>query len=137
MERSDLVTDGRFETLAARKANEDALDAEVSRWTSRKDAEAAMYLLQEAGVAAGVVRSHRELVEQDPQMLYRGQYVRVDHPEAGLRVADAPPVLLSRTPGILERAAPLLGEDNERILRELLGMSEEELAAGYVGGWVN
>lgn len=124
-----------YATLALRKANEDALDRDIGRLTASWDALKLAEALQAAGVAAGPVLSHRDLLESDPQMLHRGHYRQVSHSEAGLRRFDAPPVLLGRTPGGILRPAPLLGEDTEWAARDLLGLSEEDIVTGYVEGW--
>ncbi|MCS6800662.1 MAG: CoA transferase [Chloroflexota bacterium] len=136
MEQPHLATDPRFSSLAARKANEDALDQIVARWTRRQPARAAAARLQQLGIPAGPVQSHRDLVEEDPQMRSIGHYVRIEHHEVGVHLADGPPVRLTSTPGRVSRPAPLLGEDTERLLRELLGLDEEEIVAGYLNGWL-
>lgn len=55
-----------------------------------------------------------------------------EHPEAGLRWYHAPPVHFSETPGDLHRYSPFLGEDNEEMFRDLLGLTEEEIVEGYI-----
>jgi crotonobetainyl-CoA:carnitine CoA-transferase CaiB-like acyl-CoA transferase len=131
----DLAADPRFRTLADRKANEDALDQIVANWTRAQPARAVAEQLQAAGVTAGPVQCHRDLVESDPQMRWLGHYLRVEHQEVGIRLADGPPLRLHTTPGRIDRPAPLLGEDTERLLRDLLGLSDEEIVAGFVNGW--
>ncbi|MBI2766491.1 MAG: CoA transferase [Chloroflexi bacterium] len=80
---------------------------------------------QNFGVPAGVVKSP-EAMHADPQLRHRGHYWRLDHPVMGERTYDGPAFRLSKTPGRLSKAAPLLGEDNEYVYRELVGLSEEE-----------
>jgi crotonobetainyl-CoA:carnitine CoA-transferase CaiB-like acyl-CoA transferase len=128
-------SDPRFAGNAARKTNEDELEREIARMTRTWESLRLTERLQKAGVAAGPVLSHRELLEYDPQMQHRGHYRQIEHAEAGLRRFDSPPVLLGRTPGGILRPAPLLGEDTEWAARDLLGLSEDEIASGYVDGW--
>jgi crotonobetainyl-CoA:carnitine CoA-transferase CaiB-like acyl-CoA transferase len=56
---------------------------------------------------------------------------------AGTIETVAPPVRLSETPGSIRRPAPLLGEHTDQVLRERLGMKDEEIArlraAGAIG----
>jgi crotonobetainyl-CoA:carnitine CoA-transferase CaiB-like acyl-CoA transferase len=86
-----------------------------------------MMLLQRAGVAAGVVQDGEDLQTRDPQLKERGFYVYLDHPEAGTIAHDGLTFSLSATPGKIQQRAPLLGEHNEYVYREILGFSEEEV----------
>jgi crotonobetainyl-CoA:carnitine CoA-transferase CaiB-like acyl-CoA transferase len=128
-----LANDLRFGTLAARKANETALDAQVNAWTSELDAHEVMARCQRAGVAAGVVQTTEELFA-DPQLRHRGHFVWLDHPEMGPHATDGNAFILSRTPAAYVRPAPLLGQHNEKVCRELLGMRDDEIAALYSVG---
>ena len=85
-----------------------------------------MALMQQAGVAAGVVQDGQDLLTRDPQLAERGFHVYLDHPEAGRIAHDGLTFSLSATPGEIRRA-PMLGEHNEYVYREILGLSEEEL----------
>jgi benzylsuccinate CoA-transferase BbsF subunit len=118
--------DKRFATLNGRLENKARLDRLVEEWTKKHTAEEAMALLQKQGVAAGVVQSAGDLA-QDPQLNERGFFIELDHPELGKTVSDATPIRLSDTPARYSRPAPLLGQDNENVYGELLGLSETEL----------
>ncbi len=83
-----------------------------------------MQYLQSYGVPAGVVQTAEDM-HNDPQMKHRGHYWKLEHPTMGLRTYDGPSFRLSATPAELTKAAPLLGEDNERVFKEILGMSDE------------
>ena len=117
--------DVKFTSLAARKENEDELDRLVSMWTIELSAEEAMDTLQRHGVAAGVVQSPRDLV-QDPQLAARNTLWELPHSELG----DFPHLgelfRLALTPASGERPAPCLGEHSEYICRELLKIQDEE-----------
>ena len=86
-----------------------------------------MELLQQAGIAAGVVQDARNLA-QDPQLAARDFFAEVLHPVLGKTTFDTTPIRLSGTPGRFQRAAPLLGQDNRYVYHELLGLSEHELS---------
>jgi benzylsuccinate CoA-transferase BbsF subunit len=116
----------RFATLSGRVKNIDQLDSLVEEWTKRHSAEEVMTLLQEAGVAAGVVQDAADL-SQDPQLKARGFFVELAHPVLGKASFDGSPVKLSHTPAYFQQAAPLLGQHNDYVYRHLLGMSEEEI----------
>jgi benzylsuccinate CoA-transferase BbsF subunit len=92
--------------------------------------------LQANGVIAGIVQGIDELFE-DPQLVHRGIWAPVDHRVVGKHHAEGPPFALSKTPFKIEKAFPCIGEDNERVFREFLGISEEEYRqlsdAGAIG----
>jgi benzylsuccinate CoA-transferase BbsF subunit len=119
--------DKRFATLTNRLKNSEKLDKLVEGWTEKHTAEETMALLQKNGIAAGVVQSASDLA-QDPQLKERHFFVELDHPEMGKTISDATPVRLSDTPARYNRAAPLLGQDNDYVYGELLGLSEGEMA---------
>jgi benzylsuccinate CoA-transferase BbsF subunit len=119
--------DKRFATPASRLKNKPALDGLIEVWTKEHTAEEVMALLQKKGLAAGVVQSAADLA-RDPQLKGRGFFIELDHPETGKTVSDASPVRLSSTPAGYTRPAPLPGQDNDYVYRELLGLSEAEMA---------
>ena len=92
-----------------------------------------MHLLQAAGVAAGVVQSGADLA-QDPQLKERGFFRRVLDAHGTARTIEGPPYKLSRTPGGPQRGAPEFGADQTRVLRDVLGMPDEELAECAMAG---
>ena len=110
-----------------RKENEDELDRLVGEWTKGYTAEQVMTLLQEAGVPAGAVRTCEDLLN-DPQLQHRKHFRVLDHPVIGPHSYHAPAYQLSGTPCELRRAAPCLGQDNEYVYREILGLSDDDIA---------
>jgi benzylsuccinate CoA-transferase BbsF subunit len=116
----------RFATFASRLENKKALDKLIGEWTQQRTPEEVMAILQEQGVAAGVVQSARDLAH-DPQLRQRGFFVELDHPELGRTISDASPIRLSATPPQYRQAAPLPGQDNEYVYGELLGLTEAEM----------
>ncbi len=125
----------KFNTLPARKKNEEELDRLVNEWTIDHTAEEVMGLMQAAGVAAGVVETTEDLIEHDPQLKHRHFHWKLEHPEIGDYVAPGPSFVLSKSPCELKRA-PLLGEHNEYALKEILGMSDDEIAELVMDGVV-
>ena len=119
--------DSRFATLSGRVENADELNRLVEEWTRRHTAEEVMAWLQEQGVAVGVVQDARDLAN-DPHLKQRGFFVELDHPELGKTISDATPIRLADTPAKYHRAAPIQGQDNDYVYKQLLGMSEDEVA---------
>ena len=115
----------RFSTLLGRKSSEDDLDKLIGQWTAGWDDRVLMDTLQGAGVPAGMVNDARDLFE-DPQLKYRQHFQYLEHPEIGVYATDRSELDLSRTPGSLDWAAPLLGQHTEQVLTEIFGLSTEE-----------
>ncbi|MBI2328215.1 MAG: CoA transferase [Chloroflexi bacterium] len=105
----------------------------VEAWTINRSAEEVMSLLQAAGVAAGVAENGEDLMDHDPQVKHRHFWREIDHPEIGKHRIRGPAFVLSKAPCELRRA-PLLGEHNEYALKEILGMSEEEITELVING---
>ena len=129
----ELAADARFATNAARKANEDELDAIITAWSSVRGHYEAMHLLQQRGVPAGAVLTAPELLS-DPHMRSRGAWVDHTHPDAGTWEMEAPPWKLSRTPGHIRMPAPGFGQHNSYVFRDLLKLPEAEIGALYAAG---
>jgi crotonobetainyl-CoA:carnitine CoA-transferase CaiB-like acyl-CoA transferase len=134
MGEPEWALDAKFSTHAERKSNEAELDANINAWTADKDAYEVMQDLQSRGVPAGVVQSARELLDVDAHMKERGFYVYLDHPEAGHTAYDGPPAVLSKTPGHLRAPAPCLGEHTEYVCKDILGLTDDEIAELMVAG---
>jgi len=124
----EWARDPTFATLLGRKQHEDELEAQIGEWTRNQKAEEVMEMLQSRGVPAGVVQNAKDMLERDPHLKERGYYVYLDHPEAGRTAYDGPPFRLSKTPGVLRSPAPLLGQHTEQVCKEILGLSDEEIA---------
>lgn len=126
MERPELADDPRFATLADRKANEDVLEALIMEWTIPRDPFEITKTLQAVGVAAFPPLVNRELAE-DPHLNARDFFVEKEHPEVGVRKHLGIPWKLSDTPCEVKRAAPVMGQDNDYVFGELLGMSGQQI----------
>ena len=127
------AADPRFASSNARERNADALDAGVETWTVERTAEEAMTLLQAAGIAAGVVQSGEDL-SRDPQLKERDFFRRVPDHQGEVRIIESAPYKLSRTPGSVTRGAPVFAADMTYVLRELLGMSDDEVEECAIAG---
>ncbi|MDP6709319.1 MAG: CoA transferase [Alphaproteobacteria bacterium] len=125
--RKDLIGDPRFETAQLRLDNEAEIDAVLSEWTMQRDKREAMAILGEAGVPAGAVYDTLELYN-DSNLEKRGMFQKVHHPERGDLKVAAWPVKMSGSDVPLQ-VAPLLGEHNERVLGDWLGLDRDEVDA--------
>jgi crotonobetainyl-CoA:carnitine CoA-transferase CaiB-like acyl-CoA transferase len=120
------ASEAKFRTLYLRMRNREELDALVERWTIDQQAEAAMERLQRAGVAAGVVANGADLCERDPHLRARNFWCTVPLPDGTTTHVTGIPMKLSATPGAICTPSPLIGEANDYVLGELLGISKAE-----------
>jgi len=123
----DWTKEKRFATTAERRENRKELDDFLSKWTIQHRAEEVVNLLQEAGIASGVVQNAEDLAG-DSQLKARNFFVQLDHPVLGKTVADRSPIKFEEDCTVDWKAAPQLGEDNRYLFLELLGFTEEELS---------
>ena len=112
--------------FAQRFDHADALNGGLAAWIQGQEPFTAAQRLQRAGVPASVVMRPSDLHE-DEQLRHRGFFVTLEHPEMGPTPYDGPATTFSRTPQRLRRPAPLLGEHNAEVLRDALGLTDEEI----------
>ena len=120
------TTEEKFSDVLNRWKNQDELDKLIEEWTVQHDHYEAMQILQSAGVPAGAVLTNKELL-LDPHLKNRNFYTLITHPEVGTRPLAGMSFKLSKTPGNIRRSAPCLGEHNEYVFGELLGMSTKDM----------
>jgi len=130
------AADPKFRTMFLRTRNHRELDQQVARWAADQDAEDAMAILQRNRVAAAVVANGADLCARDPQLQSRGFWPSVRLPGGSATQVTGVPFKLSRTPGSVRTAAPEIGDDNDYVLGELLGLSRAERAALIAEGAV-
>ncbi len=123
----ELANDERFADCVSRHRNRDELGEIVSAWTGERTHREVAVALQAAGVAASGVLSMREVLE-DPHLNDRGFFEEVAHREAGTWMLDGPAWRFDKTPAHTRLPAPCFAEHNDYVLRELLGLSEGEVA---------
>jgi crotonobetainyl-CoA:carnitine CoA-transferase CaiB-like acyl-CoA transferase len=128
-DRRDLLQDPRFALGSDRIQRWCELEQEVEKWTVQRSAEEAMSVLQRAGIGAAVVENVQDLMERDEQLAHRGYYVDAWHPDrsVGTLRMDGIVPKFSETPGEVRRAAPMIGEHNEYVFGEILGLSSRRL----------
>ena len=125
--------DPRFAPAAGRKTHEDDLDRLMAEFTRGEDRYDLMNRLQRRGIPAGVVQKSSDRCERDPQLQARGYFVPLPHSEIGTWPVEGFPAKFSRMPvdigGLPQRGAPLMGEDNDHVFRNILGLEPAEIAA--------
>jgi len=125
--RSDLAMDQRFSSLEAMFSHHDAIDEILSEWASTMDVDTAFHLLQKGGISAGPLLNEPRAFE-DPQLRARDFFVEIDAPEVGKHLYPSSPFQLSKVPFEVMKPPVRLGEDNEYIYKQVLGLTEDEYA---------
>lgn len=125
--RGDWAADPALKVADRRRSMEDTIDRAIEAWTRTRDADQAMFQLQAASIAAGVVRLPIDLLK-DPQLRYRSFFQDVERSFIGLHPQSSIPIREGARPHSIRRAAPVLGEHNTEILTGLLGLGEAEIA---------
>ncbi len=131
MDSPAWASDAKFATFDARKQNEDDLEANITDWTRDKAPHDAMALLQSKGIPAGVVQNARD-VHEDEHIKARDYLEYLDHPETGVMAYDGSPFKMSKTPGKLTTPAPTIGQHNEYVCKDLLNMTDDEIAEALI-----
>jgi formyl-CoA transferase len=127
MGQSALATDPRYSTHGARGAHQVELDALVEQWTQTLTTRQVLDLMDRFGVPAGLIYRAPDMLD-DPHFRARDAIVSVPHPDFGeLKMQNVAPKL-SETPGSVRSPSPALGQHNDEIYRQLLGLSAERYA---------
>jgi crotonobetainyl-CoA:carnitine CoA-transferase CaiB-like acyl-CoA transferase len=113
----------KFSSLAGRKKHKEILDRHIGEWTAGQPAENVVDCLQQAGIAAGVVQNAEDLAN-DPQLAARKYFTTLNHPVLGETKTDTYPIRFKNCRQAPWKASPLLGEANQYVFEELLGMQK-------------
>jgi benzylsuccinate CoA-transferase BbsF subunit len=118
--------DPRFDAMQSRWQHRHELDRKLSVWTATQDDKRLARLLQAHGICAGAVLTAADLVE-DPHLEQRGFLQEIERP-GGRRTFAARPFRMPRLDMTIRQVADL-GEHNELVLREVAGLSQQEIRA--------
>ncbi|MDQ3831160.1 MAG: CoA transferase, partial [Candidatus Tectomicrobia bacterium] len=128
------ATGATFANLSGRLQHQEELDEGIERWTQTIEKYELTEKCQAVGVRAMPVQSAEDRVERDPQLRARGMYPELVHPLLGRRKVQSVPFKHSRTPAAVHTPAPLIGQHTRKVMQELLGLSLDDIRAGYTDG---
>ena len=130
--RDDIGQDPRFAHNDGRSAHAEFIDGVIGEWASQYPLDYVLEALSKERVPAGRIYDVQNIVE-DPHFKARDMLLES-------QLEDGTPVILpgilpklSETPGGVDRAAPTLGQDTEKVLKEL-GIQQEQLDAWKASG---
>lgn len=121
-----LAKDPRFAGFEARWQNQDLLREPITAWTQTMQKAEVAELLQGVGIRTAPVNKPTDLLDS-PYLSERQGFFEMTHPEAGKHRYLNLPFRLSATPASHRVAAPCLGADSHQVLRQIAGLSAEEV----------
>ena len=120
--------DSRFATMPLRLRHHEELDRLLTQWLAHLDADETAVRLQQAGVCAHVSWTMEDIA-CDPHLRERGAVTEVSAPDIPRRLAVGAPARFSRTDDVgIRRLKPTLGQDEDYVFGELLGLSAAQRA---------
>jgi crotonobetainyl-CoA:carnitine CoA-transferase CaiB-like acyl-CoA transferase len=123
-----LARDPRFADVVSRHRNHDALDEIIAAWTKERSQHEAARELQRRDVSAAPVLRIQSLLT-DEHLRARGFWEEVTHADAGTWEMEGPVWHISGVDAHVRMPPPMFGEHNEWVFRDLLSLSEAEIAA--------
>ena len=129
----ELANDPLYRTVPDRARNRTTLIPKLQEAFLKRTYEEWEPLLLANDIPVGAINNLAQVVEH-PQVKARGALVEIDHPRAGRVRTVGSPVRLSKTPAAIRTPAPLHGQHTHEVLREVLGLNADEIAALGVAG---
>lgn len=126
IDREDLMEVPEYGDNHSRKLNEKGLNEEVEQWTRERSTEEIVEVLDKAGCPVGPILEIEDLVH-DEQIRARNMLVEIDHPVLGKVEYPGNPCNFSESEGLCYGSAPTLGEHNEYVLKDILGMDDDAI----------
>ncbi|MDR1241660.1 MAG: CoA transferase [Deltaproteobacteria bacterium] len=129
MGKPELVNDERFNSNPNRVKNHAALKPIVEEWTKTMTAEEAVEKLLASGCPAAPINTIDKLVSCPHIAGAREMFVEVDHPKAGKMKITGSHIKFTDTRTSIRTPAPLLGQHTAEVFKQLLGFTDEQIAA--------
>jgi crotonobetainyl-CoA:carnitine CoA-transferase CaiB-like acyl-CoA transferase len=122
-----LARDPRYSTNAGRVRNRGALVETISQLSRQHPTTYWLQRLEKAGVPCAPVNTIEQMFA-DPQVKHRQMQITMPHPATNSEVRlIGNPVKLSATPVDYRHSPPMMGQDTDAVLKELLDLSESEI----------
>jgi CoA:oxalate CoA-transferase len=126
IEREDLSDDERFRSRVLRAKNMADVESVMNNWLKDKTVEEALDVFKKFQVPCSPVPTFEE-VANDPQILHREMIIEVEQPVSGKVKLSGSVYKMSKTPGNRKFSIPLVGEHNQEIYGELLGLDKNKI----------
>lgn len=129
LKKPEYATDERFNCIAARIAHQEEICEFLEEWSLQYTVDEVVEALLAQGIPASPIMSIREISEDSHFAGARNMFPTIDQPGIGEFRVTAMPIKFSDTETRTQRPCPTLGQHNEEVYGELLGLTSEELAA--------
>lgn len=123
----EIACDPRYATNPQRNEHYAELRPILAEKFMTKTAEEWQPMFDKAGIPSGPINTVDRVVKNE-QVVAREMILEVEHPVAGTTRVPGIPIKLSRTPGEIRMAAPVLGADTEKLLNQYLGLTSDQVA---------
>jgi len=123
MGQPELAEDPRYATHGARGQTQEELDGRINDWTKTIPLAELEELMNEHGVPCGLIYRAEDMLA-DPHFAARDAIIDIEHPDFGTMKMQNVAPRLSETPGKVRHVGPTLGEHNDYVFGELLGLDE-------------
>jgi crotonobetainyl-CoA:carnitine CoA-transferase CaiB-like acyl-CoA transferase len=133
--RPELADDPDYADPVRRQAHAHEMDEFVADFVRQRTLAEAMEVFERAEVAAAPVYDAQQLLA-DEHLRSRGMFVEVDDADFGAMTVQAPVARLSETPGGIDHLGRALGEDNDAVYGDLLGLDEVRMGALQAAGTI-
>ena len=130
-----LAQDPRFVANRGRVKHRAQLIEALALLMKSKNTDDWLNLLEPEGIPCGRINSIDETLN-DPQVIHRQMRTQALHSSLGEINLLGSPLKLSETPGEVRRAPPVLGEDTDQVLREVLGYEDSAISSLQADGVV-
>ena len=128
LNHAEWLTDQQFGDQYLRSRNQKKLDSLIEQWTLQHTASEAMEILQESGVPAAATYTSADLLA-DPHLQQRGCFLTVKDQAGNPYTMMRPPWKFGKTPAVISHRSPRIGENNDYVFSDLLGMTNAETSA--------
>jgi formyl-CoA transferase/succinyl-CoA--D-citramalate CoA-transferase len=127
MGREELASDPRFSDHASRGENALELDTQIQAWCRGREAAALLRILADHGVPAGKIYTAPDVIS-DAHYLARDMVLRPDGPDGPLGPMTGIVPKFVGTPGQVRRVGPELGQDTRAVLKDLVGLNDQQIS---------
>ena len=124
--REDMITDPRYSKAEDRRQHKAELTEEISKFTRAHTLDECAAILEAHDVPNGRINT-MTMICDDPQIAARDMIVEVEHPVAGKYKMAGSPLKFGNYPETTYEPAPMLGQHTQEVLKEYLGMPQEEI----------
>lgn len=124
--REDMITDPRYSKAEDRRQHKAELTEEISKFTRAHTLDKCAAILEAHDVPNGRINT-MTMICDDPQIAARDMIVEVEHPVAGKYKMAGSPLKFGNYPATTYEPAPMLGQHTQEVLKEYLGMPQEEI----------